>query len=151
MTASLSYQLVDEMSCDTVLELMRQLYKEDGYRFDPEAAQEALVGLVQNSSLGRAWLVFERDEMVGYVVLTFGYSLEYGGRDATLDELFVVPIHRGRGVGTRVMEFVAEECQSLGVVALRLEVEQDNETAQALYERAGFEAVDRYLMCKRIS
>jgi GNAT superfamily N-acetyltransferase len=151
VTFELSYHLVDEKSCDTVLSFMQEYYELDGYRFDPESAQAALLGIVRDASLGRAWLIFDGDEAVGYIVLTFGYSLEYGGQDATLDEVFISPIHRGKGVGTRVMEFVVGVCRDIGVYALHLEVERNNAAALALYDKAGFDIVDRCLMTKRVS
>jgi len=36
--------------------------------------------------MGRVWLIQYQGQVIGYVILTLGYSLEYGGRDAFIDE-----------------------------------------------------------------
>jgi GNAT superfamily N-acetyltransferase len=73
-----------------------------------------------------------------------------GGRDGLLDELFVTEDQRGRGLGTRALQFAADECRRLGLRALHLEVERQNLEAQRLYRAAGFVDHDRYLMSLRL-
>src|SRR5262245_16710080 len=65
---------------------------------DPDRLRTALDRLLADQGLGRIWLVSSDGEPVGYAVLTFGYDLEYAGRDAFLTELYLVPRARGRGV-----------------------------------------------------
>ena len=86
---------------------------------------------------------------VGYVVLTLGFSVEAGGREGCLDELFVVPEARGRGVGRRVLGLVEEEARRLGIRRLFLEVEHGNRAFE-LYRRAGFVDHRRSLMSKQL-
>jgi GNAT superfamily N-acetyltransferase len=130
---------------------MRQFYAIDQYPFEEHAARTALEQLLREHTLGRIWLITAEDEAIGYIVVTFGYSLEYHGRDAFIDELFVVASHRNRGVGTKAMQFVLDQCLDLGIHALHLEVERSNVAGQALYQNAGFEDHDRYLMTKWIT
>ena len=66
-----------------------------------------------------------------------------------MDELFVLPSHRGRGLGRRALEVIDEACGELGVHALHLEVEKDNFPAAELYRKRGFEDHDRLLMTRR--
>jgi ribosomal protein S18 acetylase RimI-like enzyme len=80
-----------------------------------------------------------------------GYSIEYGGRDAFIDDLYLVPEARGRGLGARVMDFVEEQALMLGVKALHLEVEIANDRAYGLYRRRGFAESGRRLLSKRLS
>lgn len=136
----------------TLLAFMREFYGLEGYGFEEEFMRAALEGMLRDESSGRAWLIFveEGGEPVGYVVVTFGYSLEYGGLNACLDEIYVREVHRGRGLGTGAILFAEEECRSLGVKVLELEVERENTGAQGLYRRLGYEAHDRYLMSKRL-
>jgi GNAT superfamily N-acetyltransferase len=131
-----------------ILDMMEQFYAGERYPFDREKARGALEPFLANSGLGRAWLFRDEDAAVGYFVLTLGWSLEYGGRDAFVDELFVSPSHRGRGLGRRALEVIEEACRELGVQALHLEVEQHNFQATELYRRWGFEDHDRRLMSK---
>ncbi len=145
------FRLADEADGDTLIAMMREFYAIDAYPFDEGAARRALEGLLRDPALGRVWLIHDGAEAIGYVVLTFGYSLEFHGRDAFIDELFVRPSHRGRGVGTRAMRLVEEACRDLGVHALHLEVERANAVAQRLYRTFGFQDHARYLMTRWIS
>lgn len=130
--------------------MMRDFYELEHIEFDEAAARAALGQLLGDESLGRVWLIKSGAEIVGYVVLTFGFSLEFRGRDALVDELFVREGWRGRGAGRRALEFVAGVCRALGVGALRLEVGRENESARALYRKAGFQDHDRHLLTRRV-
>src|SRR2546426_9801736 len=83
-------------------------------------------------------------------LLTLGYSLEYRGRDAFVDELFVDENRRRQGIGRKAMQFLERACRDLEVRALHLEVERPNVGAQVLYRKFGFVDHDRYLMTKHI-
>ena len=84
-------------------------------------------------------------------MLTLGFSLEFLGRDAFVDELFVAPKHRGRGLGLAAIRFLEPVAAQLGVAALHLEVGPDNEKALGLYRRAGFEDRRHRLMTKLLA
>jgi GNAT superfamily N-acetyltransferase len=127
-----------------------ELYQQEGIPFDAGTVRQALAELIEDATLGRVWLLIVEGEPVGYVVVTFGYSIEYGGRDAFLDELFVNTDRRGRGLGTRALRFAADACRRLGIQALHLEVERANTSAQRVYRAAGFTDHDRYLMSLRL-
>jgi diamine N-acetyltransferase len=111
----------------------------------------SLIKFGGDESLGHVWLISYEGEAVGSLVLTLGYSLEYGGRDAFIDEVYIRESHRGQGIGQHALTFAENVCRSLGVRALHLEVERENTTAHGLYRKAGFVDHDRYLMTKRIS
>ena len=142
-----------ELDVDVVVEFSRQLYEDDPASidlppFEAQIVRTALTHLIHNSRLGRVWLIDDGDEPIGYVVLTLGFSLEYHGQDAFIDELFIKASHRGKGVGTKVMEFVEAASRELGINALHLEVERANLPARDLYQKFGFEDHARYLMTK---
>lgn len=86
--------------------------------------------------------------MAGYIVLTFGFSLEFHGRDAFVDELYVRNGYRGHGIGKASLRLVEEVCQKEGIKALHLEVDRQNLHAQNLYRKAGYKDHDRYLLTK---
>jgi GNAT superfamily N-acetyltransferase len=134
-----------------LLEFMREFYELEHLTFDEGTTPAALEQILNDDSLGRVWLIYWGNEEIGYVVLTLGYSLEFRGRDAFVDELYIRDGYRGQGVGTKTLQFVEDACGSLGVQALHLEVERKNTKAQSLYRREGFEDHDRYLMTKWIN
>jgi ribosomal protein S18 acetylase RimI-like enzyme len=84
------------------------------------------------------------------LALTLGYSFEFGGYDAFIDEVYIRESQRGRGIGKLALQMAEDECRALEVRALHLEVERENTNAQALYRKVGFVDHNRYLMTKRI-
>ena len=118
--------------------------------FDNVAARGAMTHVVSNRSIGRVWLIQEVEEVIGYIVLTLGYRLEYRGQYAFLDELYVRENKRGEGIGTRAIEFLEKTCQQMKVRFLQLEVKRDNSVARALYERKGFEQQDRDVLVRKV-
>jgi GNAT superfamily N-acetyltransferase len=133
-----------------LLTLIRGLYDCEHIPFDAARVGAALDDLMADPALGRAWIAEQGGVAVGYAVLTLGYSLEFGGRFALLDELFVEERHRGAGVGRQVLDRIAETCRALGLRALRLEVERSNRVARELYRKAGFETQDRDFLTLRL-
>ncbi|MDX2215429.1 MAG: GNAT family N-acetyltransferase [Oculatellaceae cyanobacterium bins.114] len=133
-----------------LLSFMQQLYEQDGAVFEPARAEAALLRLLNDPTLGRIWLICHEAEAIGYGVLTLGYSLEFGGQDAFIDELFVQKDYRGQGVGTKTLDFLESMCQELEIKALHLEVEHENAKAQQFYRKVGFGDRHYYLMTKRI-
>lgn len=136
---------------EVVLALQREYYAEEGYPHDESEARRALRHLLESPSLGVVWLVEDGAEAFAYVVLTVGYSLEYRGADAFVDELFVRSSHRGQGVGREALAVVDLECRRRRIRALHLEVELDRPEAFALYRRFGFEERGRRLMTRLIA
>lgn len=134
----------------TVLALMRGFYAEDGATYDDEA-EGALRALLEDSGLGRVFLIIEEGGVaVGYLVVAFGYSLEFRGRDAFVDELYVAPAHRGHGLGREALRVAEQCCREAGVRALHLEVRPDNAQARRLYASQGYADREYYLMSKKL-
>ena len=146
----LSFRTAQLPDVETLLGLVSELYVHEGITVSSVVAQAALFGLIEDGALGQVWLVSAGPELVGYAVLTYGYSLEFGGRYGLVDELYVRPGWRGQGVGQATLEFVASQGRAVGLSALRLEVERGNRRAIGLYQRQGFGAHDRDLMTRRL-
>jgi GNAT superfamily N-acetyltransferase len=133
-----------------LLALQRDYYAEDGYPFVEEVARACWRGFLAEPALGGAWVAEVGPGLVGYAVLTLGYSLEYRGRDAFVDELYVAPAFRGRSIAGRALSLLEAQCRERGVKALHLEVERGKEVARRLYRRWGFADKERVLMTKRL-
>jgi GNAT superfamily N-acetyltransferase len=135
---------------EAIVGMMRPYYQEDGYPFVESEARAAALALIEEPQLGRLWVTCEGERVVGYVAATLGFSFEYRGREAFVDELFIAESHRGRGLGREALELAEAYCREMGVNAMHLEVERHRPGAQALYRRAGFEDHERYLLTKWI-
>lgn len=132
------FRMAVESDADALLEFMKAYYAFDGHGFDRDKARIALTALLRDASLGRGWLILDGHVAVGYVVLCFGYSLEWLGRDAFVDEFYLREEYRGLGWGRKTMAFVEEAAASAGIRTLHLEVVSGNEGALALYRKIGF-------------
>src|SRR5437016_7825415 len=82
---------------DALVPLIHAYYDHDRIPFDQAAIRRGLGQLLADASLGGAWLLRDGGATVGYFVLTFGFDLEFGGRQATLTDLYLAPTHRRRG------------------------------------------------------
>ena len=134
-----------------VLALMRQMQQDDRWSeaFDEAIVRNTLSELLPNARFGVVHLVWEEARPVAYLVICFDYSLEYRGKGAWIDELFVERTHRGKGIGTQLLELAEMTAAEQGAKFLHLEVSHGNR-AVALYRRQGFVNHERYLMTKRI-
>ena len=130
--------------------MMRDFYAIDQYPFEVEGAAKNIDRFTGNDELGRIFMVRHDHEIVGYIILTFGFSFEYGGRDAFIDELFLEENYRGQGIGKVVMELTIAAAKVLSVQAIHLEVETHNDQASKLYTNQGFESNNRKLLSKRL-
>jgi ribosomal protein S18 acetylase RimI-like enzyme len=130
--------------------LIERLYEHEGIAFEAERSRSALTGLLANPQWGSIWLLLADGETAGYVAVTVGYSLEFGGRFGLLDELYVEDAWRDQGFGRQAVSFAEDWCRAQGLRALRLEVGYDNARALGLYRRTGFEVHDRHFLTKRL-
>jgi ribosomal protein S18 acetylase RimI-like enzyme len=142
------FTLANLSDTDELVELMREFYAVEHLAFDEGAARGALRQILSEARFGVIHLIRVGAASAGYLVVTFGFSLEFHGRDAFVDELYLRENFRGRGIGKASIEFAAEVCRAEGIAALHLEVERENTRAQALYRRAGFRDHDRYLLTR---
>jgi len=145
--------LIREAALQDEAELLRMMRLLAGHEpgaisFDEAAARSSFRQFLTLPSFGRVWLLCQDSKPVGYVALTVGFSFEFHGHDAFIDELYVDPAYRGRGYGREAVAFVEKKAREMGVNAIHLEVDRGNEPALELYRRAGFEDHDRFLMTK---
>lgn len=126
--------------------LMAEFYKEADYRLPWEAAVRTFTALLDDPRLGRVWLLEVEHSPTGYVVLTLGFSMEYGGLRGFVDDFFVRATARGRGLGAAALEVVKQTCRELGVRALLVETGPEDHPARRLYARAGFQESGRVLL-----
>ncbi len=147
----ISFRVADVADVETIVRFHIALNEYDGTVADPVRVRLGLQLLMNREDWGGIWLICADEEPVGYIVLTWGFSLEFGGRDAFVDELYIEEGCRGQGVGRQTLAFAESVCQARDIQALHLEVERENVNAQAVYERVGFEKRAGYfLMSKRL-
>jgi ribosomal protein S18 acetylase RimI-like enzyme len=144
----INFRLANPRDLPQLLEWMEQSYKDDALEFNLQIAQSAWDEVFRHPELGTAWIILQQQTPVGYALLSFGFSLQYKGRDAYLDELYISDDFRGKGIGASTMRFLEDYCRGQGIQAIHLEVARQNLRAQKLYRKAGFQDHDHYLLTK---
>ena len=143
--------LVEPDDASELLEFMRRFYEVDHISFKETIARRAIETLLRDESAGRVWWIRENQHRIGYVAITFCFSLEFGGPSAVVDELYLEERYRGRGIGLEALRFVEDFCRLRGILTLNLEVDRDNLHAQALYRKAGYHDRNNFLLTRWLS
>jgi GNAT superfamily N-acetyltransferase len=146
---SISVSRATPADLQSLLTMMRHMLADDPWSepFHDATVRASLAELLQNPVYGVIYLVREEATLIGYLVICFDYSLEYRGKGAWIDELFVESAHRGKGIGTQLLDLAETASREHHAKFLHLEVTHGN-PALELYRRRGFLDHQRYLMSK---
>ena len=146
-----NFKPVEISDIEVITQMMKDFYAIDNYPMDVEVAKNLFQEFISNEHLGKSWLIYSENEIVGYIILTFIFSFEYGGKIAFVDELFIKETARGKGFGKEAIQFIQQEVPKLSLKLLYLEVEPHNENAQKLYLAHDFELHNRKLMKYKVT
>ena len=141
MSAALSLASEDDLV--RLIPMVSAYHAFEGIEQSDDDRRAALAPLLAGSPHGAIWLIGPRRAPVGYIAVSFGWSIELGGMDGFLDEFFIREGVRGRGMGSEALAALIPQLAQAGMVGLSLEVAPDNARALKLYERRGFRLRDR--------
>lgn len=149
MSAALTLAGPDHL--DKLLSLVTAFHAEEGMKSTDETRRAGLVPLLDGIPHGCAYLIGPPRSPIGYMVITFSWSVEFGGLDGTIDELYIRPGVRGRGIASEALVALPRALAGGGLRTIHLEVDKNNAAALKLYRRAGFILNENYLfMSKRL-
>ena len=131
---------------DVLVRLMQHLRAEASLTISERAASRAFEALLDDSRVGQVWMIEQDGHPAGFVVLTVGFSMEYGGLRGFIDDFYVAPLYRRRGLGHAALEEVKRACRRRGVRALVVENTPDNDAAASAYLSVGFADSGRCLL-----
>jgi len=134
---------------DRLLPLVAAFHAEAGVEMTKEVRLAAVEPLLEGMPHGCAYLIGPPRAPIGYIVVTFGWSIEFGGLDAVIDELFVRPGVRGRGIASEALVALPRALAGAGLRAIHLEIGRDNAAALNLYRRAGFAPREKLMMMSK--
>lgn len=106
--------------------------------------------MMRSEQYAEGYIIQWKDEIAGYGLLSKMFSQEAGGIVVWIEEVYVLPEFQGKGLGNTFFEYIQREL-SPSVTRLRLEVEQENTRAVALYKRLGFKEMPYLQMVKEIN
>ena len=147
MSAALTLAGPDHL--DKLTQLCAAFHEGEGIVQTNEARRAALSPLLDGSPYGAAYLIGPPRAPIGYIVVCFGWSVEFGGLDAIVDELYIRPGVRGRGIASEALTALPRALAEGGLRAVHLEVDRENTAAVKLYRRAGFEPREKYMFMSR--
>lgn len=148
MTASPAWTQATPGDLPVVLSLMRAFYAEERLDYDDARSSKALRELLAGPELGAVFLLRREAEAQGYLMLTFGFSPEFGGRFALLDELYLAPDVRGQGQGKAALAHAEAWASAQGARTTRLEVTRHNAKALSIYLKYGYRDDGRRILTK---
>ena len=138
----------DRNDLPRLLELGAEYCTADGHDIDLDRMRAGFAGLLDDDAHGVVVVVDVDGSVEGYGVVTWGWSVEIGGREAVLDELYVRS--RNRGLGSQLVAEIERECAGRGVLRIFLETERPNDAARRLYGRLGYAEDDSIWMSKEL-
>jgi ribosomal protein S18 acetylase RimI-like enzyme len=97
----------------------------------------------RDSARGSVLVGRESGRVVGVAYVATILSMEHYSPVARLEELYVVPTSRQRGIGTALMTAVLDRARGAGIVAIDLEVDARQSRAIAFYQQIGFRSLER--------
>jgi len=103
-----------------------------------QRARAVLPLLDTDNDYGFILIAESNREIVGYIAICYGYTIEFRGRDAFIDEFYIQDIVRGKGIGSKLIQLAKEQARNNAIRVLHLEVAVDNERAKKLYKEHGF-------------
>lgn len=134
---STAIHLAGPESAPRVLDLMERCHQELALQSEPEHRDAAVLPLLEGSPLGAVWIVGPARAPLGYVIISFGWSVADGGMTGTLQEVFIRENVRRRGIGTEVVRAISVSLRKAGLRTLSAEMAPDKALAQRFCERCG--------------
>lgn len=134
---------------ERILPLVAAFHEEEGVVSDDTTRRAGLTPILEGSPHGCVYLAGPTRAPIGYVIISFGWSIEMGGLDGFVDEIYIRPGVRGRGIGTEILTSLPKTLASAGMKAIHLEVNRDNTNARRIYEKMHFQARETYMLMTR--
>jgi GNAT superfamily N-acetyltransferase len=135
-----------------LLPLVEQYWAfEDIAGFDAASVGPVLARMLADPAHAGGWIALAHGQAVGYLLAVYVYSLEHRGLTAEIDEFFMLPSARGKGIGESLLGLAEAEFARRRCTNVFLQLGVGNDGARAFYcrhgygERAGFEMLDKML------
>lgn len=139
MTQEIKIRPAAPTDIETLLPMVQDYWRFEAIEgFDATRMRLLLLRVLEDANLGRAWIATLYGEPAGYLLAVYVFSLEFQGLTAEIDEFFVVPAHRGLGIGNQMLEAAEAQFREEGCTNVSLQLGRGNEAARKFYQRHGF-------------
>jgi ribosomal protein S18 acetylase RimI-like enzyme len=152
VTAKAAYRLVKRDEMKILMELASRFYNEcrTAKPFSAENIEHTVEELNYHPDKGTVFVIETGNDLVGYAIVINYWSNEYGGNILNIDELYLLPAHRRRGIASDFIGLLTRVAP-VGTVAVQLEVARSNKVAFGFYKKLGFTVCGNALMIKEIT
>jgi GNAT superfamily N-acetyltransferase len=135
---SAAVNLAGEDSTELCLGLMEKYHAEQDLPYDDAHRLAVAAPLLAGNPLGAIWLIGPARAPLGYVLVTFAWSIEAGGMVGWISEIYMRPSVRKRGIGTETLHAVAVALRAGGVMALHADIGVADSPLLHFWNRVGF-------------
>ena len=129
--------------CRECARLLVEQLGEHGVDASSEQLSRLLERVVADGARGFILLARDDRRIIGIAYVATILSAEHCGIVAWLEELYVTPSLRSRGIGTALITAVLERARETDIVAVDLEIDAGHSRAESLYRRLGFRPLER--------
>lgn len=105
---------------------------------DSALARRAVLPMLNGGPEGAIWLIGPTRAPLGYATITFGWSLPLAGREGWVEDVFIRPNVRRRGIGTEVLNAIAVSLRQAGLKALHVRMQGHVPAAEKFFLGAGY-------------
>ena len=135
------FRLLGAEDIDPLLFQLRRWHQDESLRFDPIGSTAGIGRILREAELGHIWMIEKGSDAIGYMVLTFQNALGTHEPRAYVSALYLIPSHRGLGIGRQAIRLMEDVGHLLRVRIHHFDTESERKHAPFIYRRAGTLAV----------
>jgi aminoglycoside 6'-N-acetyltransferase I len=150
-TDTLPLRDATEQDGPTLQSLYSAFYAEEGIVLDPDRQWQNLLAMIRAPGSKMLVAVAPDGSLVGLVTATITWGVEFGAC-AEVEDLFVLPAHRGKGLAKHLMRTVIDFCQDQGAEMVSVVVTPDGleQNLKKFYTTLDFVESDRTVFYKSL-
>jgi len=130
---------------------MMDYYEIEGIDYNRDKSRSTLEDFIVKGNTGTLCIIQSLNDPIGYFCIAFSYTLEHYGKDCFLDEIYIKPEFRHKGIGTEVMKYIENYLEQNNFKAIHLIVYDKNPAAFKYYVKNGFQVQKASFMSKLLN
>ena len=146
---SINIRKMTEADRENVVDMMRTFYHSPAVwtNGSEEIYNKDITACVGASPYADGFIFEKEDEILGYGMIAKSFSTEFGKPCIWIEDLYLKEEYRGVGIGSSFFQYLEKEYPN---TIMRLEVEEDNTRAVAVYRKNGYETLPYMEMKKEV-